>query len=89
MFRVQIAGGFVVKDIPRMQSVMIPMPHSIEAHETLVEAHERMEQYQVRHLPVIENEKLAGLISIGDVVHSVIVEQEFVIDLLEQYIMAR
>jgi CBS domain-containing protein len=39
-----------------------------------------------RHLPVIENGTLVGLISIGDVVRAVIEEQKFLIDQLERYI---
>ena len=41
---------------------------------------------RIRHLPVFENNKLVGIISIGDVVKAVIDEQEFVIDLLVHYI---
>ena len=41
---------------------------------------------KVRHLPVFDNDKLAGLISIGDIVKAVIDEKEFVIDQLVHYI---
>jgi CBS domain-containing protein len=37
-------------------------------------------------LSVLENEKLTGVISIGDVVKEIISEQKFVIEQLEQYI---
>ena len=40
----------------------------------------------IRHLPVLDNKKLVGLISIGDVVKSIIEEQQSVIQHLEQYI---
>ena len=40
----------------------------------------------IRHLPVIENNKLIGIISIGDLVKSIIEEQKFIIDNLEHYI---
>ena len=41
---------------------------------------------RIRHLPVLDNGKLAGFISIGDVVKAVLDEKEFMIDQLVQYI---
>jgi CBS domain-containing protein len=41
---------------------------------------------KVRHLPVLENDELIGIISIGDVVNAIISEKQFVIDQLENYI---
>jgi CBS domain-containing protein len=45
-----------------------------------------MTQKRTRHLPVIENGKLAGLISIGDIVKSTIADQQFIIVQLVGYI---
>ena len=41
---------------------------------------------KIRHLPVLENGNLVGVISIGDVVHYVIEEQKSIIEHLEHYI---
>ena len=45
-----------------------------------------MTENRLRHLPVMENEKLVGLISIGDLVADIISEQQFIIEQMEHYI---
>ena len=45
-----------------------------------------MTEKRIRHLPVMEDDKLLGMISIGDLVKSIIEEQKHVIEQLEQYI---
>jgi CBS domain-containing protein len=41
---------------------------------------------RIRHLPVMEEGKLIGIISIGDLVKTIIAEQKFTIEQLERYI---
>lgn len=46
-----------------------------------------MSAKRIRHLPVIEGENMVGMISIGDLVRSIISEQKEMISQLEQYIL--
>jgi CBS domain-containing protein len=45
-----------------------------------------MTDRKVRHLPVVENNRVIGMISIGDLVKAVIVDQQQHIEQLESYI---
>ncbi len=45
-----------------------------------------MTERRVRHLPVVEEGRLVGLVSIGDIVKDIINEQQFVIEQLEKYV---
>ena len=44
---------------------------------------------RIRHLPVFDNDKFVGVISIGDVVKSIIAEQELLIEHLSNYIAGK
>jgi CBS domain-containing protein len=58
----------------------VPPNHSVGDCMTL------MTQRRVRHLPVVDNGRLIGLVSIGDLVKATIDEQEFTINQLKSYI---
>ena len=45
-----------------------------------------MTEKQVRHLPVVDGDRLLGIISIGDLVKDIISDQRFIIEQLEHYI---
>jgi len=45
-----------------------------------------MSEKRIRHLPVIRDEHLVGMISIGDLVKSIIADREFTIEQLEHFI---
>ena len=57
--------------------------------QTIDECMALMTQGHIRHLPVMENDKLVGVISIGDVVKQIMSDQEIQIEQLENYILGR
>ena len=70
----------LVEEIMSTDVVTIRPENSIEECMAL------MTIKRIRHLPVLEKEKLVGMISIGDVVKAIISEKEFTIQQLENYI---
>lgn len=58
----------------------------LRAEQTVDECMKVMSANHIRHLPILEENELIGIISIGDVVKAVIADQEFMIDQLESYI---
>ncbi len=69
-----------------VQDLMTPVVVTVTPDQSMDRCMELMTSRRIRHLPVVENEKLIGLISIGDVVKAVISEKEFLIKQLENYI---
>ena len=53
---------------------------------TVEEAMRLMTEHRVRHIPVLESDRLVGMVSIGDVVKARIMEQEQEVDSLKAYI---
>ena len=54
--------------------------------DTIQDCMALMTQQHVRHLPVMDGNRMIGIVTIGDVVKQVITEQEFTIKQLESYI---
>ncbi len=54
--------------------------------QSIEECMAMMTDKRIRHLPVVENDRLIGVISIGDLVKALIAEQKFIIEQLEHYI---
>ena len=54
--------------------------------QTVQECMALMSDKRARHLPVVDHKKVIGIISIGDLVQSIIAEQKFEIEALQHYI---
>lgn len=59
---------------------------TVSSESSIDECMELMTGKYIRHLPVVDAGKLSGIISIGDVVRSIIKEQKSIIGHMEQYI---
>ncbi|MFA6134478.1 MAG: CBS domain-containing protein [Phycisphaerae bacterium] len=70
----------LVRDVMTAHVITVSQDQSIEECMSLM-THKR-----IRHLPVVDGEKLVGIVSIGDVVRSVLTAKDFVISQLENYI---
>ena len=70
----------------RVSEIMTSDPVTVSSATTVGECMQLMTDRRIRHLPVVDDGSLTGVISIGDVVRAVIEEQEFLIHQLESYI---
>jgi len=66
--------------------IMTEQPVTVTLNTSIEECMKIMTNKKIRHLPVVENETLVGIISVGDVVKYIIEEQKLIIENLEQYI---
>ncbi len=95
----QLAGIFSERDYARkvilkgkssydttVSQVMTEKVLVVHPHQTMKDCLALMTDKRIRHLPVLEDDAIIGVISIGDVVKEIISEQEFVIGQLENYI---
>jgi CBS domain-containing protein len=95
----KIAGIFSERDFARkaaegrnlsldtpVNALMTAPVYGVHPEQTLEVCMAIMTEGHFRHLPVVENNHLVGLISIGDVVKQIITEKQSTIDSLEDYI---
>ena len=69
-----------------VKEIMISPVVYIHLDQAIEECMSLMTEKRTRHLPVIEDGKLVGLISIGDIVKSIIADQRFLIEQLVRYV---
>jgi CBS domain-containing protein len=69
-----------------VRDIMSSTPIAVKPDLSLQECMVLMTRNRVRHLPVVNNDVIMGVISIGDAVNAIISEQESTIEELEEYI---
>ncbi len=70
----------------RVREIMTSHVLYLDINQSLEDCMAIMTEKKVRHLPVLENQKLVGIISIGDVLKEMISDQKFMIEQLSRYI---
>ena len=78
--------GKLSKEV-KVKEMMTTTVYHVKPDNYLRECLELMTKKRTRHLPVMENDKLIGIVSIGDIVNSIITEQKTKIRDLESYIV--
>ena len=66
--------------------IMTPDVYTTTSSQTVNECMNLMTERKIRHLPVVEDNKVIGMISIGDLVEAIISDQQEEIEQLEHYI---
>ena len=69
-----------------VKEIMTEKVKCISPHNNIEDCMKIMTESRFRHLPVLEKDKVLGIISIGDIVRETIIYQKFIINQLEQYI---
>lgn len=80
-----ILKGKHSQDTP-VRQIMTEKVITVDPTVNLDKCMELITYHRVRHLPVVENDNLVGIISIGDIVKGIITHKEFIIEQLEHYI---
>ncbi len=70
----------------RVRYIMTTRVVYAQPEQTVEQCMAVMTDKHIRHLPVLRDEKLIGMISIGDLVKSIIADQKYTIEQLEQFI---
>ena len=70
----------------QVSEIMTPDVITVSPEEFIEQCMQLMSEKRIRHLPVMQSNSVIGVISIGDVVKSIIEEQEMVIEHFRLYV---
>ncbi|HEY0604713.1 MAG TPA: CBS domain-containing protein [Herpetosiphonaceae bacterium] len=70
----------------QIREIMTSKVYYIRTEQSIEDGMALMTDKRIRHLPVFENDRMIGIVSIGDLVREIISQQEFMIGQLENYI---
>ena len=70
----------------RVREIFTGVVITVKPHDSVEDCMKLMTEHRVRHLPVVEKEKVVGIVSIGDLVNWTISAQDAQIAQMEQYI---
>jgi len=70
----------------KVEEIMTKKVLQVQPNDEIGDCMALMTEKRIRHLPVVEDKKVVGMISIGDLVRAVIAEQQSTISNLEKYI---
>lgn len=70
-----------------VREIMTNKVFYVSPESSIEECMSLMTEKHIRHLPVLEDGRLVGVISIGDVVKAIISDREFIIEQLQNYIV--
>jgi CBS domain-containing protein len=71
-----------------IRDIMTERPVSVNLNTSIEQCMQLMTDKFIRHLPVMDNGQLVGVISIGDLVKYIIDEKDYIIENLRQYIVS-
>ena len=80
-----ILHGRSSQDTP-VREIMTAKVISVQSAQSVEDCMALMTEHRIRHLPVVDGGKLAGVLSIGDLIKEVIADREETIKQLESYI---
>jgi CBS domain-containing protein len=80
-----ILHGKASKEL-QVREIMTARVYYVHPEQSVQDCMAQITDKHVRHLPVLEEDRLVGIVSIGDVVKTIMAEQEDTIKLLENYI---